>query len=162
MPTFKPRDTRILETRALIAGLRKRLSPKAVVHAAGEDHTPADLVKLLEEHIALEQAIEHAHAVWTTALAEEERFRTKHKETLSLLRRWIHLTYDGDPVALADFGLEPRKKPRVLTVEEKKLVAEKIRATRAARHTMGPKQRAAIKGEPPPPPPPAEDAAAEE
>jgi hypothetical protein len=47
---------------------------------------------------------------------------------------------------LTKFGLKPKKKPRALTVEERAAATAKLRATRAARHTMGPRQKAAIHG----------------
>lgn len=49
---------------------------------------------------------------------------------------------------LAHFGFAADRKPaRPLTVEEKALRAARARATRAARGTMGPRQRARIKGD---------------
>ncbi|HZU95593.1 MAG TPA: hypothetical protein VFF73_02715 [Planctomycetota bacterium] len=44
------------------------------------------------------------------------------------------------------FGFKPRKKPSPLTPEEKQVKVEKLRLTRAARHTMGSRQKAAVKG----------------
>jgi hypothetical protein len=46
---------------------------------------------------------------------------------------------------LAKFGLTPRQRP-VTTPEVKVAAAVKAAATRAARHTMGPKEKAKIKG----------------
>ena len=48
--------------------------------------------------------------------------------------------------ALAEFGLEPKKKRRPATAEEVLVSAAKLRATRAERRTMGKRQKAAIKG----------------
>ena len=44
------------------------------------------------------------------------------------------------------FGFKPRKQPAPLTPEKKQLRLERLRSTRAARHTMGSRQRAAVKG----------------
>ncbi|MGH7283652.1 MAG: hypothetical protein ACRELY_19165 [Polyangiaceae bacterium] len=52
---------------------------------------------------------------------------------------------DASPV-LAEFGFSPRK-VATKTVAEKMLVVEKSLATRAARHTMGSKQKASIHGD---------------
>jgi hypothetical protein len=46
---------------------------------------------------------------------------------------------------LSQFGFEPRK-PRKRTAVAKAAAAQKSRATRAERHTMGPRQKAAIRG----------------
>jgi hypothetical protein len=45
---------------------------------------------------------------------------------------------------LGDYGIAPRKMRQPSTVEERKAAVEKRRATRKARHTMGPKQRLEI------------------
>jgi len=52
----------------------------------------------------------------------------------------------GDPM-LSQFGIKPRGKARQLTPAEKVLRAAKVRATRAARHTMGARQKAAVKSD---------------
>jgi hypothetical protein len=56
--------------------------------------------------------------------------------------------------AFRDMGFEPRKKAAPLTTEQLAARTEKARLTRAARHTLGPKARKAIRGTLPPPPPP--------
>ena len=55
------------------------------------------------------------------------------------------MAFAGQMDTLADFGLTARAK-HVATPEEKIASAAKAKATRAARHTMGSKQKAAIKG----------------
>jgi hypothetical protein len=52
----------------------------------------------------------------------------------------------GNPL-LTQFGIKPRGKARVLTPEQKMLRTAKLRATRAARHTMGSRQKAAVKSD---------------
>jgi hypothetical protein len=47
-------------------------------------------------------------------------------------------------------GMKPEKTPAPPTVEQKQERAQKAKATRTARHTMGPKQRKAVKGQVPP------------
>jgi hypothetical protein len=52
----------------------------------------------------------------------------------------------GSPL-LAQFGVKTRGSRRALTPEQKVLRAAKARATRAARHTMGVRQKAAVKSD---------------
>jgi hypothetical protein len=52
----------------------------------------------------------------------------------------------GSPL-LGQFGLKARSSRRALTSEQKVLRAAKARATRAARHTMGSRQKAAVKSD---------------
>jgi hypothetical protein len=53
--------------------------------------------------------------------------------------------FAGQVDALSDFGLTGRKTP-VVSPETRVAAANKAKATREARHTMGKKQKAAIKG----------------
>ena len=55
------------------------------------------------------------------------------------------MAYGNDAAALADFGLPVRKKG-VLTPAQRIAATAKAKATRAARHTMGPKQKATVTG----------------
>jgi hypothetical protein len=50
----------------------------------------------------------------------------------------------GNPL-LTQFGIKPRAKARPMTPEQLVLRAAKARGTRAARHTMGSRQKAAVK-----------------
>jgi hypothetical protein len=61
------------------------------------------------------------------------------------MRQALLVAFADQVDVLADFGLTGRK-TRVVTPEEKVTAAAKARATRAARHTMGKRQKAAIKG----------------
>jgi hypothetical protein len=56
------------------------------------------------------------------------------------------VAFAGSIDTLADFALKARKPRTPLTPEQKAAAVAKAEATRAARHTMGPKQKAAIKG----------------
>ncbi|HEY4012967.1 MAG TPA: hypothetical protein VGM06_06500 [Polyangiaceae bacterium] len=61
------------------------------------------------------------------------------------LKQALLVAFAGQVDVLADFGLTGRA-VRVLTPEERVTMTAKAKATRAARHTMGKKQKAAIKG----------------
>jgi hypothetical protein len=53
---------------------------------------------------------------------------------------------DPSQVPFSDFGIAPRKPRAALTTEAEGDRIEKWRATRVARHTMGKKEKAKIKG----------------
>jgi hypothetical protein len=65
-------------------------------------------------------------------------------------RRTIIAMFGPYNAVLSDFGITPRKKP-VRSVDNKKAANEKAKATREARHTVGPKEKAKIKGTVPTP-----------
>jgi len=52
----------------------------------------------------------------------------------------------GQGTEFEQFGFKPRKQAQALTPEQKQLKVEKLRQTRAARKTMGKRQKAAIRG----------------
>ena len=56
------------------------------------------------------------------------------------------VTYGNAPATLADYGLAPRKGPTPQSANVKAAAVAKRAATRTARHTMGKKQKAEIKG----------------
>ena len=58
----------------------------------------------------------------------------------------LKVMFAGASQTLADFGLAPRKVPAPLTVEQLAARTAKLRATRKARGTLGPKAKKAIKG----------------
>jgi hypothetical protein len=59
---------------------------------------------------------------------------------------FVKASFGPTPDVLADFGLKPKKAPTPLTIEQKAAAAAKRAATRAARRTMGAKQKKAVKG----------------
>jgi hypothetical protein len=59
---------------------------------------------------------------------------------------FVKAAFGTQPDVLADFGLHPKARAQ-LTVEKKTAAAVKRKATRAARHTMGSKQRKRVKGD---------------
>jgi hypothetical protein len=65
---------------------------------------------------------------------------------MSATTAYVKAAYGNSPDVLADFGIQT--KARVpLTVDAKLTAAAKRAATRAARHTMGKRQKNAIKGD---------------
>jgi hypothetical protein len=84
-------------------------------------------------------------ANWHATVLADRALRTSVTRVLRGLREHLLNVFGDTSPALADFGLAPPKKP-LTTPEKKAAAADKMRATRAARHTMGKKQKKAIKG----------------
>ena len=64
---------------------------------------------------------------------------------MGTLVTFIKATYANQPDVLADFGIKPKARTP-LSAEAKTAAAAKRTATRAARHTMGAKQKKSVKG----------------
>jgi hypothetical protein len=130
---------------ALIDGLKKHQSTLSSLLIAGTSLKTADLIGTLQARIDARNATVKSRAAWQTDVKAVRDERAKTKALVSGLRQALHVMFAGSIDTLADFGLTPRK-VSVLTPEEKALATAKAKATRSARHTMGSKQKAKIKG----------------
>jgi hypothetical protein len=130
---------------ALIAGLRGD-PPKMTYPLAGGRHTPADLVARLTAIVHAYEAIAPALAHYLMAVRSAHALKADSRALLRDLKYALQIRASDDHEALARYGLAPRRTPGPKTPEVKLASAEKARATRAARHTMGKRQRARIKG----------------
>ena len=146
MGTFVTKQTKMSRDRSLIAGIEKHFAVSERVLLEARRHSPAELVEILNERIALSEAVVAAKAAWEEAIRRERENAAKTARLVSALRKSLHLMFGNDLPSLNDFGISPHKERRALSGEEKLIVAAKIRATRAARHTMGKRQKAAITG----------------
>jgi hypothetical protein len=132
--------------RMAMAGIDKYLASEATIPLDGTATPPADVKKGLQNTINAADATEAARAVWLASSAAEQGLRDTTVSTLTSLRSFVMLKFGSNAIAtLADFGFQPRKRTAP-TVETKAVAAEKSLATRTARHTLGPKQKAKIKG----------------
>jgi hypothetical protein len=129
----------------LIDGLKKHQADLSSLFIGGASFKTADAIGILQARIDAASTAVSTRATWQTGVKADHDERVKTKTFVSGLRQALQVAFTGQIDALADFGLKPRK-VRVTTPEQKAEAAAKAKATRAARHTMGPKQKAQIKG----------------
>jgi hypothetical protein len=94
----------------------------------------------------LRKDVEAAKAVTKARLADEKAQTPSLRTFEAALVTFVRAAFGSSPDVLADFGLHPPKVRAPLTVEAKTAAAAKRKATRAARHTQGAKQKAKVKG----------------
>jgi hypothetical protein len=104
-----------------------------------------DIIATLQSRIDSTKTVLSTRATWQTAVQADRDVRDKTKTTVSGLKQGLLVALAGHLDTLADFGLTARQK-HVATPEQKLAAAAKAKATRAARHTMGSKQKAGVKG----------------
>ncbi len=132
--------------RMAAAGIDKYLANEPSIPIDGTAMTPADLKKALQKHIAAADGTQAAHAAWLSASGAETTLHDDTVSTLASLRSFVVLKFGSkNQTTLTDFGFPPRVR-KVPTPETKAAAAEKAAATRAARHTMGKRQKAKITG----------------
>ena len=147
MSTSKPNKTQDAARAALmIKGVEKHYANVASLTVAGASHTPAEIVASLQTFVDLRQGVNDARAALRSKVAVERTQSPALRKLMSALVTVVKGSFGTSPDALADFGLAPNKARTPLTVEQKAAAAAKSKATRAARHTMGPKQRSEVKG----------------
>ena len=128
-----------------IKGIQKHFAGVASVIINGVPVAPARLADLYQRRLDASQETARAHAAWITCVRQErEAVRALHPLDVGFVQ-YLHMLYGRQATLLADFALEPRKIGRK-TVATKLAAADKMRATRKARRTMGKKQKAKIKG----------------
>ena len=128
----------------VIAGLEKHASAFTGLLVQGKAVSVVQAVATLQARIDAITAAQTARALLAAAVKEQQQELAGTSGFVLSLVTVIRGMYAGSPSNLADFGLTP-KKALPLTVEQKALANQKRAATRLARHTMGTKQRAAIK-----------------
>lgn len=129
----------------LVDGLKKHEQTLSSLVIGGTSLKTADILSILQARITARGGAVSSKATWQTDVKADHDERAKTKTFVSGLRQALQVAFAGSIDALADFGLKARK-VRVTTPEQKAAAAAKAKATRAARHTMGSKQKAKVKG----------------
>jgi hypothetical protein len=131
--------------KAVVYGIQKNLQGVASLQLDGSTYTPADLVALIQSRATQTATVTAANATWRAAVAGEKALNTKLTLVIRRLRQYVLDAYGKGSPVLADFGFTATAR-KLLTPEEKVARAQKARATRAARHTMGPVQKKKVTG----------------
>jgi len=132
---------------AMIDGFTKHqavIPPSLLI--AGAPVTTASVISTLQSRIAARTAVTLAEAAFHAAVKANQDEQAKTKVLVSGARTAVAVMFAGQITALADFDLKPRKAPAPRTPAQKAASAAKAKATREARHTMGPVQKAQITG----------------
>jgi hypothetical protein len=93
------------------------------------------------------RAVSAARIAWLEAAKAERKLNDETKEFVSAFRQALLTLFGPEAGILADFDVSVRKPRTEPPLTEKVQASAKAKATRAARHTLGPKQKRAIKGE---------------
>jgi hypothetical protein len=123
--------------------------PAGLTHlaAGGKVSTVAEVLSELQGYVAVYKTADEAAIAYEKALLARDAVAATVNARFDEIRAAIKAALGRKNPELAVFGLAPDQTPAPLTVEQKLVRAAKAKATRAARHTMGPKQKKAIKGQ---------------
>jgi hypothetical protein len=143
----KNKTARADRIRKVKAGLQKYYGNSNLV-LAGTSFTPANLQAFLQGDIDANDASMQAKAAWLDTVTIAKANDAKVDPVLRAIHAMVQSQYgeaQNAETVLADFGYSPRKKV-AKSAETKARAAKQSLATREARHTMGPRQRAKVKG----------------
>jgi len=141
----KGKGTVVALAEQLIAGTSKHLANVTQVIVAGGSFTPTQVTEKLQALVKLRNDVDAAKALTKAKLAAEKTDMTSLRIFMDAFVTFVKAAYGTSPDVLADFGLHPKARTPQ-TVEAKTAAAAKRKATRAARHTMGAKQKKGVKG----------------
>jgi hypothetical protein len=141
----RSRNDKVAADQSLLDGINKHSATIPAVIVSGAAVPLKDITTTLQARIEAAKNVAPAKATWLVAVQADRDQRANSKTLVTVLKQTLELFFAGQVDTLADFGLTGRK-PTVVTPETRVAAAAKARATRAARHTMGKKQKAKIKG----------------
>jgi hypothetical protein len=140
--------------RRAIVGIGKHYATLPSIVLGGVAYPPSDVVKLLQEQIDAAPVTSAAKAAFHQAVSAERSAGVKADAVYLALKAKVLSDFKNDPSILDDFGMA-HTTPQVPSAETVAKAVAKRASTRKARHTMGPRQKAEIKGDVPATPPPA-------
>ena len=137
----------VQEQKALL-GVDKYFSNVASVTIGGVQYTPAALKKVLSDDLGAQAVLGPQRAQLRVSVQAARKTRASAHGLLKALRVHIGDQYGSSAApVLEDFGYPLPAATAKATVKDKAQAVDKQLATRAARHTMGKKQKLAVKGE---------------
>jgi len=131
---------------SLIDGLTKHEQTLSSFVVGSASTKTSDIITALQARITAANAAQSTRATWQAAVKASANERASTHTLVSGVRQTLLVIFAGSIDTLADFGLKPRKDRTPLTPEQQVTAAAKAKATRAARHTMGSKQKKSVKG----------------
>jgi hypothetical protein len=139
------RGNQLAKLAALIAGIQKHQQELTPFVLADKQYSVAEVIAALQARYDATQAVIETKADWQAAVQADHAGRASGQVFYSGVRSTLLAAFAGSVNKLADFGLVGPK-PRIVSPEAKVATSAKIKATRAARHTMGKNQKAQIHG----------------
>ena len=158
MSNYTTKAEREAEVRKNLAGVSKHITKNVVLN--GTSVSAKDIANVLQSTISADDVCDALRLKLAEALKSARTAQTSAKAMKKALKQYVIAHFGESSPVLADFGFSPRKLAQK-TVAEKYVAVEKQLATRAARHTMGSRQKAAIHGQVESPAPQAQPAPAQ-
>ncbi len=129
---------------SVISALAK-LTPDASLPVSGKLVASKDVQAQIQAHVDTMTSVAAARAKVSQLHDLDQSQRAQTSTVITCVRSYAALLFGENSPEFASFGFTPKKVAQ-RTLESKTEGAEKALATRAARHTMGKRQKAGIHG----------------
>ncbi|HEY3819589.1 MAG TPA: hypothetical protein VGL81_20615 [Polyangiaceae bacterium] len=130
---------------ALSKGVKKRWLAGGPVSVNGKEYSPQEILDELQALLDSHTKTVQAHGAWRAQVAKQRALEKSRHAFVNALEVAARLRHGEKLDVLADFGLDAMKKPGPKSVHVKAEAAEKGKATRKRRGTMGPRQKKKLK-----------------
>ena len=127
-----------------INGVTKHCMTQPSITVDNVVYTPTQVIQIYQSDLDAEAAVAAARSMLATAMAKAKPARAAAALFDKGFKPCIVGAYGSSPAIMTDFGITIAT-PKVKTAAQKAAANLKAKATRAARHTMGSAQKAAIK-----------------
>ena len=131
----------------LLQGFEAVLPDGSSLPVGSGNEAKADVVAELTQVLSVYKNAEAQQIAAKTARTQVQNASGDNHELYTKLKDAVIAYFGKGNPMLTQFGLKPRGKARALTPEQNVLRVARMRATRAARHTMGSRQKAAVKSD---------------
>jgi hypothetical protein len=111
------------------------------------------LLALVTASWQLYDNVHETRNAWLQAIAARNAAQEAARQLVKDCQDGAYATFGEGSYQYEELGFTPKKKPAPLTPEQKQTKLDRLRATRAARHTLGSRQKKAVKGVVNPEPP---------
>ncbi len=128
-----------------LEALTKFVKAKTAIKVSGKPMKLAELTAIYQAAIDTRTALVPQRAAFDKALDARDSAEELRQATDKLLKAWVVNEFGADSQEAQEFGFLPPK-IRAKSAATKATAVEKVLATRKARHTMGKRQKADIKG----------------
>jgi hypothetical protein len=131
--------------RAAIDGMNALLTDVTVVYVNGRAVPRAQVLETLNSRVTAAEATKAARLALHKAIENEQAAEAQARPLRASLKLVVQARFGTNSPQVQSFGFSQNKRPKT-PAATKAAAVEKSKATRQARHTMGPKQKAPIKG----------------
>jgi hypothetical protein len=145
MSTETPSNKPTLVSRHVALVTALQAAPETDFALGGKTYPKATLLAQLSTYVAAHQAAGTAKQQWQKAVGEQKAALEATRPIRAQLKTLFQAKLGKTNPDITTYGFDPAKTPK-RTVKTLATAVAKSKATRTARHTLGKKQKAEIKG----------------